>query len=183
MNSCRRAIGSPNALVSKMVFLRAGRFFGLFCLMSVAGCGDHGTDSQNASFQKIVWNLRVFETVGGPRDTIRDGRTYSVCFVSDSALQVQADCNTCTGIYHAVPTAVDTQITINTLGCTKVFCGPQSLDTRFLNALSTANACTLLGNTLIVSYNHRLQLLIFKSASSSAAQTKALSHRIMKDET
>jgi heat shock protein HslJ len=139
----------------------------LLCLIPVTGCNDHGTDSRSAAFQKTVWNLQAFETIGTPIETIKDGRTYSVCFVSDSVVQVHADCNTCTGIYHAVPTAADTKSTITMLGCTEAYCGAQSLDMRFLSALSTANAYVVQGNTLIVYFNHRLQLLMFKSASSS----------------
>jgi hypothetical protein len=137
----------------------------LFYLLPSIGCNDRGLDPRNIQLQNVVWILQSFDTVGGSTDTIKDGRSYSISFVSDTIVHVRADCNDCMAIYHAIPAGIDPQISVNNFLCTKVYCGSQSLDTQFLNALSAATNYSIQGDILRVFYNERHQVLSFRNIS------------------
>jgi hypothetical protein len=137
----------------------------LLYLLPSIGCKDRGLDPSNVQLQNVVWTLQSFETVGGTTDAIRDGRSYSILFVSDTIVQVRADCNDCTAIYHSFPAGNDPQISVKNFLCTKVYCGSQSLDTQFLNGLSAATNYSIQGDILRVYYNERHQVLNFRPIS------------------
>jgi heat shock protein HslJ len=138
--------------------------FALYCLLAFIGCSDHGLDSNAIQLQNAVWILQSFETVGGTTDAISDGRIYSIAFLSDSIAQVRADCNNCTAIYHAHPANTISQISVGNLLCTEIYCGPQSRDSQFLNALRAASSYTIHGNMLRVLYNQGQQVSNFMSS-------------------
>lgn len=119
-------------------------------------------DSKTTQLQNVVWALQSFETIGGTIDTAKDGRTYSISFVSDTIAHVRADCNDCTGIYHTSPANIDAHISVGNFLCTKVYCGSQSLDLKFLNALSAATSYSIQGDRLLVYYNGGQKVLNFK---------------------
>ena len=131
----------------------------LLFLLSSIGCRDSGPDSNSTQLQNILWTLQSFETIGGITDTIADGRTYSILFVSDTITRVRADCNECTGSYHASAASMGAHVSIGNLSCTKVYCGPSSLDVQFLNALSAATDYSLQGDLLRLFYNERQRVL------------------------
>jgi len=132
----------------------------LFLFVSI-GCRDSGPESKVSGLQNILWTLQSFETIGGITDTIADGRTYSILFVSDTTARVRADCNDCTGTYYASPVGMDAHISVGNFFCTKVYCGSQSLDMKFLGALGSASDYVIQGNVLRVYYNERRQALNF----------------------
>jgi hypothetical protein len=141
------------------------RSIALICLIVSVNCKDRGLDTGNLQFENVVWQLHYFETVGGPIDTIADSRTYSILFVSDTVAQVRADCNDCAATYHAFPIGTDRAISMRDFLCTKVYCGSQSLDGRFLNALGAATSFSIQKNVLRVFYNGQKQVLNFRPSS------------------
>jgi heat shock protein HslJ len=82
------------------------------------------------------WRLTAIERAGLPVLSPPAGRQFTLEFMDAGRLGVRADCNSCGGSYELH----GSNLTIRPLACTRAFCGTDSLDTPFLQALGEARA-------------------------------------------
>jgi len=81
-----------------------------------------------------TWRLASLQEGGSAPVIIEDSARYSLRLAEDGRLAVMSDCNSCGGSYSLTGSSID----LGPLTCTKVFCGDQSLDSRFTAALEAA---------------------------------------------
>ncbi len=107
-----------------------------------------------------VWQLVRIEYPSGKVVTIEQPQKYTVQFVGNGRLQIQADCNGGSGV-------VDVQgekLAIGALVTTKMACGPGSQDQVFLSALHNAAAYIMDGEEFIISQAFDGGELVFRRA-------------------
>jgi len=107
-----------------------------------------------------VWQLVRIEYPSGKVVTIEKPQKYTVQFVGNGRMQIQADCNGGSGV-------VDVQgekLAIGALVTTKMACGPGSQDQVFLSALHNAAAYIMDGEEFIISQAFDGGELVFRRA-------------------
>ena len=72
---------------------------------------------------------------------------FTVLLSDDHRVVVRADCNTCTGRYELS----GSNLSLEPLACTRAFCGADSPDTSFLNALAADVSASRNDRTLTLS--------------------------------
>jgi heat shock protein HslJ len=123
-----------------------------FCLglgLAVAGIATGGCDQSPTSPSEIVgqtWRLVAIDRSGLPSISAPADRNFTVEFQDGGRLGVRADCNSCSGSFELS----ESQLTIRPLACTRAFCGNDSLDTLFLQALSEARTVRIEGGELVI---------------------------------
>jgi heat shock protein HslJ len=126
------------------------------CLLAtlVAGpllmaCGEESPTGPSEVLTGTVWTLQSFQTTDEGTIAVPEPDHYTAEFAEDGGLNVGADCNTCRGSYSATAT----MLTINpALACTEVYCGDDSLDFRYLQALGTVSAYAVSEDELRLTY-------------------------------
>jgi heat shock protein HslJ len=86
------------------------------------------------AIQNIVWQWESFTDPATGPTAVADPTAYTVLFLPDGQVQIQADCNQAGGIYNTNGPAIG--IVIGAL--TQADCGPGSMDDEFLRLLSAA---------------------------------------------
>ena len=102
-------------------------------LGAALGCNESPTSPSDLMGE--TWRLVEIERSGLPSIPAPTGREFTIEFLEASRIAVRADCNSCSGTYQLSDEA---RVTIQPLACTRAFCGNDSLDTLFLQALSEA---------------------------------------------
>jgi heat shock protein HslJ len=129
-------------------------------LLAAACNGGVGLGPTMDGLAGATWHLQAFETAGGPVVSALDGRTYTVRFMADGVLAVQADCNACGGSWQVGKAGA---VSIGAISCTRMFCGVESLDLRFVTELQSAERFELKGATLRIYGPGRRSSLVFLS--------------------
>ena len=93
-----------------------------------------------------TWRLVSIDRAGLPSLAAPSGGRFSIEFLADSRLAVRADCNSCGGTYELT----GARFSIGPLACTRAFCGADSLDTPFLQALTDARSIDRNGSELTI---------------------------------
>jgi heat shock protein HslJ len=101
-----------------------------------AGCGESPTEPSDLI--GVSWRLVAIEPASGASTVVSNPERYTISFVDESGVSVRADCNTCSGTYAL---SGDT-LAVGPLACTRVFCGPESLDTPYMQALASPLTAT-----------------------------------------
>lgn len=81
-----------------------------------------------------TWRLVSIDRTGSTPLVPQADRRFTIEFLDTGRVAVHADCNSCSGSYELT----DGRLTIRPLACTRAFCGTDSLDTPFLQALTAA---------------------------------------------
>lgn len=92
------------------------------------------------------YQLLAIDRSGLPSTPAPGDRRFTIEFQDGGRLAVRADCNSCSGTFELSGSTV----TIRPLACTRAFCGNDSLDTPFLQALSDAKSVRLNGTDLSI---------------------------------
>ena len=106
----------------------AGVVIGLTLLIA---CSDSPTEPSD--LLGVTWRLVSIEPATGSSTVVSNPERYTLEFLDDSRVAVRADCNTCGGTYAV---SGDT-LSFGPLACTRAFCGEQSLDTPYTQALAS----------------------------------------------
>lgn len=101
--------------------------------------GDKGSLTFRAALSGVAWEWKEF--LGGDDTIVQPGHPehYSVTFLPDGALAIQADCNRATGVY----TVDGAQIALEVRGVTRAMCSPGSLEQPYLRDLSDVTSLVL----------------------------------------
>ena len=102
-------------------------------LSATLGCNESPTSPSDLIGE--TWRLVEIERSGLPSIPAPTGREFTIEFLDAGRISVRADCNSCSGTYELSDEA---RVTIEPLACTRAFCGNDSLDTLYLQALSEA---------------------------------------------
>jgi len=112
-------------------------------------CGDESPTGPSAALTGTVWMLQSFQTTDEGTISVPEPDHYTADFAEDGGLNVRADCNSCRGSYSVTATV----LTIHpALACTEVYCGDDSLDFRYLQALGTVSAHAVSEDELRLTY-------------------------------
>ena len=108
----------------------------LVCLGLVAGCAPAPTPTPANSIQNIVWQwMSVTNQTTKQTTTVPNPESYTIIFRADGTLSGKADCNSFTGTYTQ-----ENGFSIKLGATTMAFCGEASLDTQYLQLLSSVAA-------------------------------------------
>jgi heat shock protein HslJ len=118
----------------------------LLCLLAIGlpACDDDAFDP--ARVTGLEWRLESFQRPDGAVMPAGPGR-YTLTLEPDGSARVRSDCNSCFGRY----TLSGSSLTVDTLGCTRVFCGDTSLDQPYVRALQSARTVDGNESRLVVS--------------------------------
>lgn len=103
--------------------------FVMLTMISFPGC-DSSTTTSPMGLERS-WEVVRIELQSGAVLDVPDPSRFTLRFDPDGDLSVRADCNTCFGTYQIN----GAQIQVSLLGCTRAFCGEESLDVAFLQVL------------------------------------------------
>lgn len=107
----------------------------------------------------VNWILQSFRY--GDQNIVTVERTFSLLFKEAGEVDMQVDCNTCYGTY--VIGADNVLYFTSHGGCTEIYCGQESRDQEFHQALDTASRYDKQGNTLLIYFNNQDSVLTFIS--------------------
>ncbi len=94
----------------------------------------------------ITWTLRSFTDSLGQSVSLPGRATFTIAF-ADGRVNIQSDCNRCTGAATAQEGSVD----IGLLACTRAFCSSSPVDSQFEQALQGRHTVALQGSRLTLS--------------------------------
>lgn len=141
--------------------MKKGQFF-LFIVVSITllllptGCkkSESNPDNDIAGIQWILESIRYSD-----QNVVQIEELFTILFNNDGSLQMEVDCNTCAGTYQL---GAGNSITFTDhIACTEVFCGVNSKDTEFHDALDTASRYEKDGTILTIFFNSEQSRLIF----------------------
>lgn len=91
--------------------------------------------AEEAELLDTVWQLQQIQYNNDTLTTPDMPQNYTVQFLGDGTIAIQADCNRGQGPFT---TTEDRQITIGPISTTRAACGPDSIDGEFVQRLSDA---------------------------------------------
>jgi heat shock protein HslJ len=100
-------------------------------VLAAAAWGCSAAVTGPSELQGTTWRLVSLSPETGPPTIVANPERYTLAFVDDR-VSIRTDCNVCNGTFAL---AGDT-LTIDRLACTRAFCGPQSLEGPYLDALA-----------------------------------------------
>ncbi len=120
----------------------------LMLLSSVGfvACAD-SESSDGSRLQGTEWRLVSLVRPDGRQVSVGDPSRFTVSFVADGSALARADCNSCFGSWSASGSA----LSMGPIGCTKMYCGDESLDRDYLAALGKAKSFEIDGDNLTIS--------------------------------
>ena len=138
-------------------------FLYLFLILAVGvlintGCKKAGfaSDSQLVGVKWILKSITYSDS-----DDIQIEETFYLLFKDNGTFEAQVDCNECKGTY-----ALDANNTISHIdhrSCTEAFCGDDSHDTKFHDALDSTWMYKIEGNCLFIYFKSKNNSLNFKA--------------------
>jgi len=104
-------------------------------MVGTTACTLPQTPADESMLTGSVWQLQQIQFGDGTVVTPSDPANYTVEFLDDGQLGIQADCNRVLGEYVGESGILDITLGPSTLAA----CGPDSIDTEFTRALSNAS--------------------------------------------
>jgi heat shock protein HslJ len=92
------------------------------------------------------WQLVSLRRGDSTPISVDDPSRYTLQFTGEGRVAIKSDCNSCGGSY----TLDGTSLSLGQVACTRAFCGEQSLDSRFVDALERARTVSSAGDQLIM---------------------------------
>jgi len=134
-------------------------FLCFILLISIFQCKKvEGPELETKKFMNTLWQLESFEIIGGeiikpPKDQI-----YTVQFEEDNSFFAKSDCNEIVGNYEVKSGG---SLIINIFAKTKIYCGKESLDKKYFEALDVVKSYEIDKNRLYIYYgtNSRLNFI------------------------
>lgn len=112
-----------------------------------SSCNESTTDTIPAELVNTLWVLESFE-VNGRINAPPSDQVYEIQFNEDNKFDGTNDCNTISGIYSLKLNI----ITMDSMATTKVYCGKESMDYRYLEALNGAKTYDIGRSELSIYY-------------------------------
>ncbi len=131
-----------------VVFLSGLNFFFLSCNNSITN------DQEKKPLLKTVWNLKSFENNVGITVPAQD-QVYNIKFLEDGTFSGKSDCNEING--HFTVDSLNS-LNIENIVTTKVYCGKESLDEEYYNAIHDARSYEINKNELYIQYGNNSKL-------------------------
>lgn len=125
------------------------RYFWILLLPGIVliGCSQGTSPSEITQFDQSAWAL---QSMGGT--PIPNPQHYLLHFSNAPdggyLTSIAADCNTCAGTAETRGNDINISVSV----CTEAFCGENSRDLEYLDALETATHFARLGNQLTLDY-------------------------------
>ena len=116
-------------------------------LLALVSCASGPTAPSEIGLTGITWKLRSIQRAGSVTVDIPMPERFTVLLSDDHRVVLRADCNTCTGRYELS----GSNLSLEPLACTRAFCGADSPDTSFLNALAADVSASRNDRTLTLS--------------------------------
>lgn len=118
---------------------------GVVILAALVGVAcDDASVTPSAPIEGATWRLVSIQR-GAEVVRVSAPDRYTIRF-DDGRAGVRSDCNSCGGSYSRT----DAELRIGPLACTRVFCGPDSLDAEFTRALDGAASALASTDTLVL---------------------------------
>jgi heat shock protein HslJ len=120
-------------------------------LTTLAGLGCDDSPMRPSEIVGVTWRLTAVELPGSPPIVVQDPSRYTLRFEDDGTLDIQFDCNQCSAEYVLDGNDLD----VDTIACTLIGCGIDSLDPKYLAALEAAVTISLTddGDDMAISGN------------------------------
>ncbi len=115
----------------------------LMGLLAFTAC-DQATSPSDLEEIQGFWAL---QTLGSAQIPVP--QNYTVRFGANGQLSARADCNNCTGTYEVSGNLLSIS---EILACTRAYCGEDSLDMEYIQALTSASRYARQGSRLDVDY-------------------------------
>jgi len=119
------------------------------------GCKEEDVNSDEL-ITGIRWILESFQY--SAVNTIEVQDTFWIIFNDDFTFGMHVDCNVCSGTYQL---GDNQNITLANTICTEAYCGDDSLDGEFHEAINNATAYECDGNRLTLFFNDQQSQLNF----------------------
>jgi len=126
----------------------------IILLSFVNSCNESTTETNATEFLNTLWVLEAFE-VYGLQDTPPDDQVYNIQFKVDNKFTGRNDCNDISGSFILN----SNNITIDNLTTTEVYCGKESLDYIYFEALRGAESYKIEKNELSIYYQSNFRLI------------------------
>lgn len=126
----------------------------LSIFLFIVSCNDSGTETKTIDLLNRVWALKAFE-VNGIQDLPPDGQVYNIQFKPDYKFTGINDCNSISGEFELNLN----NITLDNIISTEVYCGKESLDYRYLEALRGAESFKIENDELSIYYQTSSKLI------------------------
>ncbi len=123
-------------------------------LLFTSSCNESTTETNSTELLNTLWVLEAFE-VNGMLDIPPDDQIYNIQFKADSKFSGINDCNNISGNFSLI----SNNITIDNLTTTEVYCGKESMDYLYLEALVKAESYKIEKNELFIYYQANSKLI------------------------
>ena len=123
-------------------------------LLFTSSCSDSATETNSLKLFNTLWVLDAFK-VNGLLDIPPDDQVFNIQFKADRIFTGINDCNDISGEFSLN----SNNITINRIITTDMYCGKESLDYRYLEALSGAETYKIEKNKLSIYYQTNSRLI------------------------
>lgn len=118
----------------------------------------HNTSSTNQLTNRR-WKLQKICYSSDETITVNQPERYTLKFISDSNVQIRADCNRARGTYILN----DSQLTIQVGPMTRVSCPPDSIADQYLRDLEATTTYSLQGRQLYIYLRDNAGVMVFTS--------------------
>lgn len=123
-------------------------------LLIINSCNESTTETNSTELLNTLWVLEAFE-VNGILDIPPDNQDYNIQFKEDYKFSGRNDCNTISGYYDLN----SNNITLDNIISTEVYCGKESLDYIYIEALRRAESYKIDKNELTIYYKTNSELI------------------------
>ncbi len=136
-----------------MLWLMAAGIFALF-----VSC-DNLTDSEKTQKELLgrIWQLQSLETIDGDKIDVPEDQFYTLQIHEDGSFGGTSDCNA----YGGKVNVDDGLFRVTELVHTEAYCGDESLDGTYMNALQSALAFEVRSGRLRIFYVDGFQTMVF----------------------
>lgn len=124
-------------------------------IIFAAGCSNQKTE---ADIKDVKWQwAALFENEPAAQSVVPDPENYTLTLKADGTLNIQADCNMVSGSYALEGNS----LTLGLGPSTMAFCGEQSLDVVFIEALNNVESYTIENNQMVLSLKNNAGKMTF----------------------
>ena len=113
---------------------------------ALLACGCGGGLSGPSDVIGGTWRLTSWSRTDGQTTVVDDPTRYTISFGSDGRVGIKSDCNSCGGSYELN----GSNLAVGAVACTRAFCGLQSLDPVFAEAVGHARMVSVRNGTLVL---------------------------------
>jgi heat shock protein HslJ len=132
-------------------------------MLNHSGCKKSEITGPDMSIVDVRWILQSIKFSSTNVVPIVD--TFFIMLNGDSSIDMSVDFNDCAGSY-TLGDNNSIYIDYNTIACTEVYCGDDSMDDEFHDALNSASRYEVEGNELKIYFNNGQSYLNFVAESS-----------------